>query len=177
MRIEHTDIAGVALVHWTFAHDDRGCFARTFCEAEFADAGLAFRVVQANTSRNPLRHTLRGLHFQKPPYEEPKIISCVRGRIWEVAVDFRSGSPTYLKWCGFELSPDDDCSVHLPKGIAHGFLSLEPDTEVQYLMGAAYVPEAVDGLRWNDPTIGIHWPTSPSVISGRDAAFALLADR
>lgn len=154
--------------------DARGSFARTFCEAEFAAAGLPFRIVQANLSTNIDRHTLRGLHYQRDPHGEPKIVSCTRGRIWDVAVDVRPGSPTYLHWRGYELSPEGGVALHLPTGIAHGFVTLEPDSEVHYLMGAAYVPGAATGLRWNDPAIGIDWPATPAVISERDRGYPLL---
>lgn len=165
---------GIALLHWELAHDERGSFARTFCRAELAAAGLPFEVVQANVSRNDARHTLRGMHFQHDPYGEPKIVSCTRGRIWEVAVDMRPDSPTCRQWRGFELGPDAGCAVHLPRGIAHGFLTLEPDSEVHYLMGAEYAPAAAMGIRWDDPAIGISWPAEPAIISDRDARFPLL---
>jgi dTDP-4-dehydrorhamnose 3,5-epimerase len=174
VRIEPTGITGIAILHWEFALDRRGGFARTFCQAELAAAGLPFEVVQANVSRNTARHTLRGMHFQRAPHGEPKIVSCTRGRIWEVAVDMRPDSPTCRQWRAFELAPDRGYAIHLPSGIAHGFMTLEPDSEVHYLMGAGFVPEAATGLRWNDPAIAISWPAAPAVISDRDAGFALL---
>lgn len=174
MRLEPTGIDGIVLVHWIFSNDARGGFARTFCEAEFRDAGLPFRAVQANVSRNSARHTLRGMHFQIPPHGEPKIVSCTRGRVWDVAVDMREDSPTYRRWLGFELAPERDLAVHLPAGIAHGFITLEPDSELHYLMGAAFVPGAASGIRWDDPAIGIEWPAEPAVISDRDRLYPLL---
>lgn len=174
MRLEPTAIAGVLVVCWEFAHDDRGSFARTFCEAELREAGVPFNVVQANISRNSARHTLRGLHFQRAPHGEIKIVSCTAGRIWDVAVDLREDSPTYLAWLGFELSPQLGRALHLPKGIAHGFITLEPDSEISYLMGSAYVPGAATGVRWDDPAIGIDWPARPEIISGRDCSYPLL---
>jgi dTDP-4-dehydrorhamnose 3,5-epimerase len=154
--------------------DERGGFARTFCQTELAAAGLPFHVHQTNVSRNTARHTLRGMHYQHAPHGEPKIVSCSRGRIWDVAVDLRPASPTYRKWAAYELGPDTDCALHLPEGIAHGFLTLEPDSEVHYLMGAVFVPGAATGLRWDDPAIGIDWPAAPEVISERDATYPLL---
>ena len=174
MRFERTTIAGVAIVRLDFHEDERGAFARTFCEAELAAAGLDFRIVQANLSRNSKQHTLRGLHYQYSPYGEPKIVSCPRGRIWDVAVDMREESPTYRRWEGFELSASSGLALHLPEGIAHGFLSLEPDSDVQYLMGAAYIPSAATGLRWDDPAIGITWPAAPAIISERDRRYPYL---
>ena len=174
MRFEPTRIAGVVLIRLDVKHDARGAFARTFCAEEMTVAGLPFTVVQANLSRNTVRHTLRGLHYQHAPHGESKIVSCPRGRIWDVAVDMRDASPTYRQWQAFELSPDSDSALHLPTGVAHGFVTLEPDSEVHYLMGAAYVPGAATGVRWDDPAIGIDWPVQPAVISDADRGHALL---
>lgn len=174
MRIERTEIAGVALIHWDIVSDERGGFARTFCAETMAATGLPFAVAQANISLNPALHTLRGLHYQAEPHGEPKIVSCRRGRMFDVAVDMRSESPTYRHWLGFELARDLPRALHLARGIGHGFLTLEPDSEVHYLIGAPYVPDAARGVRWDDPAIGIDWPAAPLVISERDAGFALL---
>lgn len=174
MRFEPSRIAGVVLIRLDLHSDDRGSFARTFCADEMAAAGLPFTVVQANLSRNTHRHTLRGLHFQRESHGEPKIVSCARGRIWDVAVDLREGSPTYRAWQKFELAPANDSALHLPTGVAHGFLTLEPDSEVHYLMGAAYVPGAATGVRWDDPAIAIDWPAAPAVMSDADRGYALL---
>lgn len=174
MRLEETGIAGIVLIRPERHQDARGFFARTFCEAELAAAGLSFRVVQANLSRNRVAGTLRGLHFQRAPHGEPKIVSCPRGRIWDVAVDMREESPTHRQWRAFELGPEDALAVHLPAGVAHGFISLEPDSDVQYLMGAAYVPGAGTGLRWDDPALAIDWPIDPTVMSDSDRAYPLL---
>lgn len=174
MRFEPTSIAGVVLIRLDFHHDDRGSFARTFCEEEFDAAGLSFRVVQSNLSRNTAPYTLRGMHYQRAPHGEPKIVSCPRGRIWDVAVDMREASPTYRRWVAFELAPDTGSALHLPEGIAHGFVTLEPDSEVHYLMGACYVPDAATGIRWDDPAIGIEWPAVPRIVSQRDAGYPLL---
>ena len=177
MRFEPATLDGVALIRLQVHGDERGSFARTFCEAEFRDAGYPFSVVQANVSRNKVARTLRGLHFQQPPFEEPKVVSCSRGRIWDVAVDIRPSSPTFRKWEAFELSEGSATALFLPAGIAHGFLTLEPDSEVNYLMGAAFVAEAASGIRWDDPAIGIKWPARPAVISERDRSFPLLDRR
>ncbi|HJQ16812.1 MAG TPA: dTDP-4-dehydrorhamnose 3,5-epimerase family protein [Allosphingosinicella sp.] len=174
MRFEPSLIGGVALIRLEPQHDERGSFARTFCERTFREAGFPFGVVQANLSRSTARSTLRGMHLQRSPYGEPKIISCTRGRIWDVAIDMRETSPTYRQWQAFELAPDANAAVFLPEGIAHGFLTLEPDSEVHYLMGAEFVPGAATGVRWDDPTIGVQWPAEPQIISARDRSYPLI---
>jgi dTDP-4-dehydrorhamnose 3,5-epimerase len=174
MRFVPTRIEGVTIVELEPQRDERGGFVRTFCEKEFAAAGLPFRVVQANLSINAAELTLRGLHFQRAPHGEPKIVSCVRGRIFDVAVDVRPDSATYLRWEAVEMAAGLDRIFYLGEGIAHGFLTLEPDSEVHYLMGAPFVAEAADGLRWDDPAIGIVWPAGPAVISERDRSYKLI---
>ena len=174
MRIEPTAIDGIAILHWALATDDRGSFGRTYCREELAAAGLRFEPVQANVTRNPARHTLRGLHFQAAPHAEPKIVSCARGRIWDAAVDVRPGSPTFGRWLGFELGPESERSLYLGDGIAHGFLTLEPDSDVHYLMGAEHVPGAAAGVRWDDPALAIDWPAAPAIMSDRDRGLPLL---
>ena len=176
MRVEPQALAGLALLHWDVAQDVRGSFARTFCSADLAAAGMDFTPVQANLSRNPASRTLRGLHFQAAPHGEPKIVCCLRGRIWDVAVDLRPDSPTFGQWRGFELSPQAACAVHIPQGFAQGFLTLEPDSEVFYLMGAAYRPDAAAGIRWDDPDLAIDWPERPAILSPKDAALPLVAE-
>lgn len=175
MRIVPTRIAGVAVLEYEIHADERGGFARTFCADELATAGLPFTVMQANLSTNIARHTLRGMHYQAPPHGEPKIVACTRGRVFDVAVDLRPSSPTYLAWEGVELAPELGRAFHIGEGLAHGFLTLEPDSHVTYLMGAAYVPGAGQGVRWDDPAFGIAWPALPAVISDRDATYPLLA--
>src|SRR5436853_2426785 len=167
MRIETTELAGLAVLHWQVDEDERGSFARTFCRETLAKAGIAFEVDQANVSISPVPRTLRGLHFQHPPHEEAKIVTCARGRIWDVAVDVRAGSPTYGRWRAFELRPGGP-SLHVPAGFAHAYLTLEPDTEVHYLMDGAYAPHATGGIRWDDPALAIPWPAEPALISERD---------
>lgn len=174
MRFEASRIPGVVLIRLDVKADARGSFARTFCVAEMEAAGLPFTVVQANVSRNIASYTLRGLHYQRAPHGEPKIVSCSRGRIWDVAIDMRAESPSYRAWQAFELSPDSASALHLPTGVAHGFLTLEPESEVHYLMGAAYAPGAATGVRWDDPVIGIEWPAVPVVISDADRGYPLL---
>jgi dTDP-4-dehydrorhamnose 3,5-epimerase len=174
MRFVPTRIEGVVIVELEPRRDERGAFARTFCEAEFAAAGLPFHVAQANLSTSAAALTLRGLHFQRAPHGEPKIVSCVRGRIFDVVVDIRPDSATYLQWEAVEMGEGLERMLHLGEGIAHGFLTLEPDSAVHYLMGAPYVAEAADGVRWDDPAIGIDWPAAPAVISERDRSYELI---
>lgn len=151
--------------------DTRGGFARTFCDAEFAAAGIAMRPVQANLSSNPRRGTLRGLHYQADPNGEPKLVQCVRGRIFDVAVDLRRESSTYRQWAGVELAPELGRSLYIPLGCAHGFVTLVNDTEIMYLMGAPYVAGSGRGVRWNDPAFAIAWPIAPIELSERDATY------
>jgi dTDP-4-dehydrorhamnose 3,5-epimerase len=177
MRFEPAVLEGVARIRLEVRRDERGSFARSYCEVEFREAGYPFAVVQANLSRNTAAYTLRGLHLQRAPFGEPKIIFCSRGKIWDVAVDMRPSSPTFRRWEAFELDEDSESALFLPDGIAHGFLTLEANSEVHYLMGAAFVPEAADGVRWNDPAIAIEWPAQPVIISERDRSFPLLDQR
>jgi dTDP-4-dehydrorhamnose 3,5-epimerase len=171
MRFEATAIAGAFIVRCAPQMDARGSFARTFCAEAFAAAGIAFQPVQLNLSRNPQVHTLRGLHGNVPPHEEAKLVQCVRGEIFDVAVDLRKGSPTYLAHVGVTLAAEGDVLFYIPPGCLHGFLTLRPDSDVLYHMGSAFVPGVGYGLRWNDPALGIVWPAVPGVISARDAGY------
>ncbi|MCB5173558.1 dTDP-4-dehydrorhamnose 3,5-epimerase [Microvirga lenta] len=171
MRFTVTEIPGVVVVELDPHRDERGFFARSFCEEEFAKAGISMRVVQTSISHNPVARTLRGIHFQHPPYEEPKLVQCVRGRLWDVAVDLRANSPTYGRSLGIELAPERECLLYIPPGCGHGFITLEDRTDVLYFMGAAFVPGAGGGILWNDPAFSISWPVEPVVISERDASY------
>jgi dTDP-4-dehydrorhamnose 3,5-epimerase len=171
MRFEATAIHGAFTVHLDRHSDARGSFARSFCAAEFAAAGIPFTVHQTNLSRNPARHTLRGLHGQAAPHEEPKLVQCVSGAIFDVAVDLRPASPTYLRHQAVTLDGDADTLFYLPPGCLHGFLTLTDSADVLYLMGAPFVPGTAIGARWNDPAFGIAWPATPRIISDRDAGY------
>ena len=171
MQLVPAGIAGAWFVKLSRHADDRGSFARTWCREIFRDAGIAFEPVQCNISHNPKRGTLRGLHYQRPPNGEAKLIQCVRGRIHDVAVDLRQGSPTFGRAAAAELSADGDTLLFIPEGCAHGFLTLEPDTDIFYYMGSAYVAGAEAGVRWNDPAFSIRWPEAPTLISERDAGY------
>lgn len=151
--------------------DDRGSFARTFDQAEFAAAGLPVTWPQCNTSANLARGTLRGMHFQAPPRPDPKLVRCTRGRVFDVALDLRPDSKTFRRWVAAELSHANRHALFLPSGCAHGFMTLEDDCEVLYMMGESHVPELARGVRWNDPEFGIAWPFEPVTMSARDATW------
>lgn len=172
MNFAETELPGVVVVELEKLSDERGFFARSFCSEEFAAAGLHSHYPQANISFNREMGTLRGLHYQAEPKPEPKLVRCTRGAIFDVAVDLRADSPSYRRWIGYELSGDNHVGLYIPPGCAHGFLTLEADCEVFYLMGESYDPNLMRGLRWNDPAFAIDWPAQPAVISERDAGFA-----
>jgi dTDP-4-dehydrorhamnose 3,5-epimerase len=151
--------------------DDRGFFARAFCEKEFAEHGLAPRMVQTNLSFNTEQGTLRGLHFQRAPHREAKLVRCTRGALYDVIVDIRPASPAYGEWMGVELSADTHRMLYVPEGFAHGFLTLEDDTEVTYQVSAFYTPGAEGGLRHDDPALAIDWPAAVRVISAKDRSW------
>ena len=154
--------------------DERGFFARSFCAREFEALGLEPVVAQCNISFNEKAGTLRGLHFQAPPHEEAKLIRCTRGAIYDVAVDVRPDSTTYLKWYGIELSADNRRMLFVPRGFAHGLQTLLDNTEVSYLMSEFYHPESARGLRWNDPALAISWPLDNAIISDKDRTYPML---
>jgi dTDP-4-dehydrorhamnose 3,5-epimerase len=171
MIFRETKLAGAFVIDLEPRTDDRGFFARCFCEHEFAEHGLPTRFPQCNLSRNKGKRTLRGMHFQAAPHQESKLVRCVSGAIYDVVVDLRAGSPTYLAWVGVDLSAENGRSLFIPEGLAHGFLTLEDHTDVFYHMGDFFRPEGAMGVRWNDPRFGIEWPETPSVISERDATY------
>ena len=168
MLFRSTSLAGACVIELTPHLDARGGFARSFCEQEFASQGLATRYVQGNLSWNPRTHTLRGLHWQAAPRGETKLVRCTAGAIYDVIVDLRRGSPTCLKWFGIELSARNRLALYVPEGFAHGFLTLEDDSEVSYWMSESFAPESARGLRYDDPRLAIAWPARPRVISERD---------
>lgn len=171
MRFSPTPIAGVRVVDIAPHADDRGSFARLHCPDDFAAAGWAFAPVQTSLSRNPRAGTLRGLHYQAAPHGETKLVRTVRGRMFDVALDLRRDSPTYLRWTAEELSADNARALFIPEGVAHGFLTLEPDTDVLYQISPAFQPGHAAGVRWNDPAFAIFWPIAPALMSERDASY------
>jgi dTDP-4-dehydrorhamnose 3,5-epimerase len=172
MRFEPLgSMEGAALVRIEPNPDSRGFFARSFCVQEFAAAGLPTAVVQASVSYNERPGTVRGLHFQWPPSQEGKLVRCIRGRLYDVLLDLRPRSATYLQHVGVTLDEDNRDAVFIPPGIAHGFQTLVARTEVLYQMTDSYAPALAAGVRWNDPAFAIRWPMQHSVISERDAGY------
>lgn len=169
-------IAGAFLVDLEPVSDERGTFARWWCQEEFATHGIRFQPVQASVGVNPRAGTLRGLHFQLAPEAEAKYIRCTRGSIWDVVVDLRPESPAYRAWCGIELRAAEGTGLFVPAGCAHGYQTLEADTEVQYMMSARYAPALARGVRFDDPRLGIRWPREVTTISERDRNWPLLPD-
>jgi dTDP-4-dehydrorhamnose 3,5-epimerase len=149
--------------------DERGFFARAFCGNEFAQHGLETAVVQANLSQNVARGTLRGMHYQRAPYAEVKVVRCVSGAIYDVIIDIRPESPTYRKWLGVELTRDNRRALYVPEGFAHGYQALEDDSEVLYLVSQFYTPSHEAAIRWNDPQFSVRWPLPDPILSPKDA--------
>jgi dTDP-4-dehydrorhamnose 3,5-epimerase len=171
MKFTKTRLQDAVLIELEKRADARGHFARSFCAGEFAQAGLATDFVQANHSHNIRAGTLRGMHYQRAPHGEVKLVRCVRGAIWDAIIDLRPASPSYGRWEGFELSPENGRMLYVPIGFAHGFQTLRDDTDVVYQVSHAYTPGAEGGLRHDDPAFGIAWPLPVSVISEKDAAW------
>lgn len=171
MSVKSTALAGVFVIDVEPVEDERGLFARTFCSDVFSRGGLDDKVMQSSISFNPKQGTLRGMHFQKPPHAECKLVRCTSGRIFDVVLDLRKGSETYCGWIGEELSSENRRSLYIPKGCAHGFLTLSDNSEVLYQISEPYAPESASGVRWNDPAFGVEWPFSPSFISRKDLSF------
>ncbi len=171
MRYVATPLNQVWIVEIEPVEDDRGFFARTWCTREFAEHGLNPQLLQCNLSWNRRKGTVRGMHFQRPPHEEAKLVRCTRGAIYDVVVDLRPASPSFRAWFALELSAAGRQLVYVPEGCAHGFQTLEDDCEVFYQMTAVHVPAAADGVRWNDPAFGVRWPLPVTLISDKDAGY------
>lgn len=172
MKFVSTSISGVWIIQQDRHEDDRGWFARSWCESEFAAHGLEHRLSQCSISFNLRRGTLRGLHYQSPPHDEVKVVRCTRGRAYDVAVDLRKDSPTYMGWTAVELSEESGLALYIPKGCAHGFQTLEDQTEIFYSISTPYQPGHGRGIRWNDPFLKVSWPLPEiAFLSERDATY------
>jgi len=174
MRFEETVLKGAWLVAPEPVHDERGFFARSFCVQEFGARGLETKFVQHSMSFSRTRHTLRGIHFQRAPYAEVKIVSCIQGAIFDVIVDLRPGSPTYRQWVAFDLTAQNRLQLYVPKGFAHGHQTLMDETTVAYLISEFHVPAAAGGIRYDDPLLAIDWPAPPSILSDNDRQWPAL---
>ena len=169
MILTETELPGAYVIDLEPIEDPRGFFARAWSDEEFAAHGLETQIAQCNVSFNERTGTLRGMHFQRAPHEEVKLIRCTRGALFDVIVDLRPGSPRFCRWLGVELSADNRRALYVPRGFAHGFQTLTDGTEVFYMISTPHVPDAADGVRWNDPAFGIVWPHEPTEISDKDA--------
>lgn len=175
MKIAQTALPGVLVVETSPFADHRGAFARLYDDDRLAPVIGARRLMQINHSRTSAVGTVRGMHFQYPPHAEIRFVRCLRGRVWDVAVDLRAGSPTFLHWHAEELAPDNARMLVVPEGCAHGFQVLEPESELLYLHTGRYAPEAEGGFACNDPRLGITWPLPVAGLSHRDAGFPPIA--
>jgi dTDP-4-dehydrorhamnose 3,5-epimerase len=171
MKYTPSPLNGACLIDLEKRGDDRGFFARVFCEKEFAAQGLETRFVQANTSLSAQRGTLRGMHYQISPSAEVKIVRCVRGRVFDVILDLRPSSATFGQWFGAELTADNHTMMYVPRGFAHGFITLSNDAELFYLVSAFYAPQDERGVRYNDPRFSIKWPLPPAEMSEKDRSW------
>ena len=172
MLFQPTKLQDAYLIAVEPVEDERGFFARLWCRQEFAAHGLDTKLVQCNLSFNKVRGTLRGMHYQLPPAAETKLVRCIRGAIYDVAIDLRPESPTYRQWTAVTLSAENHLAFYIPQGFAHGFQSLTDETEIFYQMSAVYAPDYARGLRWNDPAFGIDWPLPVTVMSAKDQGYS-----
>lgn len=166
-----TKLGGAYIIEPERLGDERGFFARTWCQREFEEHGLNPRLVQCSISFNKKKGTLRGMHYQAAPHEEAKLVRCTMGAIYDVLIDLRSHSPTYTQHLGVVLSAENRTMLYIPEGFAHGFQTLEKNSEVNYQMSEFYAPECARGVRWNDPAFGIAWPADERTIIARDQSY------
>jgi len=171
VKFTETPLKGAYLIQPEPNSDERGFFARTWCMREFGAHGLETRLVQCNISYNRKKGTLRGMHYQAAPFEEDKLVRCTRGAIYDVIIDLRRNSESFGEHFGVALTAENRTMIHIPKGFAHGFLTVEDDAEVLYQMSEFYTPECARGFRWNDPAFDIEWPGEVQVISGKDRSY------
>jgi len=175
MKFVETKLKGAFIIEPERLEDERGFFTRTFCQKEFEKQGLNPRVAQCNVSFNKKKGTLRGMHYQKTPHQEAKLISCIRGGIYDVIIDLRPESATYCQWFAVELRAQDYKMLYVPEGVAHGFQTLEDNSVVFYQMSESYHPECARGVRWDDRLFSIQWPLVPLTISKRDQSYPLMS--
>lgn len=176
MIFTHSPLKGVVIIQPELLSDQRGFFARAFCQKEFSEQNLNPTLVQCNISFNLKKGTLRGMHFQAAPHGETKLVRCTMGSIYDVVIDLRPDSPTYKQWFSIQLSAAGRNMLYIPEGVAHGFQTLEDHSEVFYQMSSEYVASAARGLRWNDPSFNIIWPLPVEVISPKDAEYPMFSD-
>ncbi|MEH1809496.1 dTDP-4-dehydrorhamnose 3,5-epimerase [Nostoc sp.] len=177
MIFTETKIKEAFIVDLELHRDIRGFFARSFCTQEFQDRGLKPTIAQCNLSFNYKKGTLRGMHYQMPPSQETKLVRCIRGAIYDVIIDLRPDSPSYLSHIGIELTAENRLALYIPDRCAHGFQTLSNETEVMYQMGDFYAPEYAGGYRYDDPAFGIEWPLSVTEISDKDRAWSLFESK
>lgn len=172
MRFEETPLRGAYLIHLEPITDERGFFARSWCQDEFEKNGLDANLTQCSISFNAKKSTLRGMHYQTAPHEETKLVRCTRGALFDVIVDLRSDSPTFKQWFAAELTAENHLIMYVPKGFAHGLQTLENNTEAFYQISEKYFPDSAAGVRWNDPAFGIKWPEIKPILSQKDCDYA-----
>jgi dTDP-4-dehydrorhamnose 3,5-epimerase len=171
LRFHETPLSGAFVVNLDRHVDERGFFARSYADDEFAAHGLPTRWPQSNLSRTSGAHTLRGMHYNAAPHREAKLVRCVRGAVWDAIIDLRAGSPTRFRWFGAELSAEAGNALFVPQGFAHGFVTLQEGCDILYQMGGVYAAAAGRGLRFDDPLVGIAWPVTPTFMSERDRTY------
>ena len=174
MRFTETGLDGAKAIEPSPHQDDRGRFMRAWCAKEFAEHGLHFEPVQANMGFSVQKGTIRGMHYQEAPALEAKLVRCTRGAIFDVALDLRPNSPTYRKWFGIALTAENGRMLYVPEHCAHGYQTLEEDTEIYYMTSAFYEPAAVRGVRFDDPAFNIRWPLATATVSEQDRNWALV---
>ena len=171
MKFHKTPLDGAYLIEMEKRGDERGFFARAYCEREFAAQGLTNHFVQVNNSWSKNKGTLRGLHYQLSPAAEVKLVRCLHGAIWDAIIDLRKNSATFGKWFGAEISEDNRLMMYVPQGFAHAFLTLTDNAEAFYFVSEFYAPDKERGIRWNDPKFGVEWPITPTEISAKDESW------
>lgn len=171
MNFQQTKLSGVFTIQLERKSDERGFFARTWCQDEFESHGLNSNLVQSSISLNSKKGTLRGMHYQAAPFAETKVVRCTQGALYDVVIDLRPASPTFKQWIAAELTADNRDMLYIPEGCAHGFLTLADETEILYLMSQVYNAESARGVRWNDPAFAIDWPGKAQVIAERDRTY------